>query len=89
MAAREKPPLFRRFGRTSQRDAQDYQRVQDRYATVSAAVNQWLSLLREMEHSGQSSGARYESYFQAYLRAKEDLKRIDLELFNLRQGLSH
>jgi hypothetical protein len=40
-----------------------------------------------MEHAGQSGEAKYESYYRAYLQAKQHQKRVDLELFNYRQGL--
>jgi hypothetical protein len=52
------------------------------------ATEQWLSLLREMERNGETSEPRYETYFRAYLRSKQQEKRFDLELFNMRQGLT-
>jgi hypothetical protein len=39
-----------------------------------------------MERNGESGEARYDLYFQAYLQAKQQQKRVDLELFNLKQG---
>jgi hypothetical protein len=41
-----------------------------------------------MERNGESDEGRYEQYYQAYLQAKQLEKRTDLDLFNLREGLS-
>jgi hypothetical protein len=41
-----------------------------------------------MEAAGQTTDPRYETYYQAYLQAKQQQKRADLELFNLRQSLT-
>ena len=62
--------------------------IEERHRKVTAAAEQWHSLLREMEHSGHSGEARYEAYYQAYMRTKQQQKRLDLELFNLRQRLT-
>lgn len=62
-------------------------RLEDKYRASVQATEQWRSLLREMEASGESSDPRYERYFRAYIDAQQQEKRIDLELFNLRQGL--
>jgi hypothetical protein len=40
-----------------------------------------------MERNGESGTAQYESYFQAYLQARQQEKAVDLELFNRRRGL--
>jgi hypothetical protein len=74
--------------RLTQRDRRDYREIEQKQRTLAQATQKWLSLLRDMEHAGQSGEARYEDYFRAYLEAKERQKRIDLELFNLRHGLS-
>lgn len=62
--------------------------IEERHRKLTAAADQWLSLLREMEQSGHSGEARYEAYYQAYLRTKQQQKRLDLELFNVRQRLT-
>jgi hypothetical protein len=62
--------------------------MEERRRGLAQATQEWLALLREMEHEGQSGDARYEAYFQAYLQAKQQQKRADLELFNLRNGLT-
>lgn len=62
-------------------------RVEERRESLARAAQEWKSLLREMEHAGQSSEARYESYYRAYLQAREKEKRADLELFNIKQRL--
>lgn len=59
-------------------------RIEERRRGLAAATEEWLSLLREMEQAGQTGDAKYEAYYQAYLRAKQQQKRADLELFNLR-----
>jgi hypothetical protein len=41
-----------------------------------------------MDRNGETNEGRYQQYYQAYLRAKQLEKRIDLELFNLREGLT-
>jgi hypothetical protein len=64
----------------------DLQRMEEKQASLQKATQQWLSLLREMERNGESGEARYDHYFQAYLQAKRQQKRVELELFNLRQG---
>jgi hypothetical protein len=40
-----------------------------------------------MEHNGESGDSRYESYYTAYLQARDQQKRIDLQVFNVRSGL--
>lgn len=67
---------------------QDVRRIEERHRTAQEATQRWLSLLRDMEHAGQSGDARYDSYYQAYLKAKQQQKLIELELFNRRQRLS-
>ena len=93
MALAERGTVIRRLsqrlrGESPTSEGRRHRQTEERYESVSRAVDQWLSLLREMEHAGQSGEARYETYYQAYLQAKQQQKRIDLELFNLRQGLS-
>jgi hypothetical protein len=63
-------------------------RIEERHRTLSRAAEQWLTLLQEMEAAGQTTDPRYETYYQAYLQAKQQQKRADLELFNLRQSLT-
>lgn len=63
------------------------QELETRRRGLHTATEGWLSLLRELEDEGRSSDPRYEQYYQAYLRAKEQEKRADLDLFNVRQGL--
>jgi hypothetical protein len=41
-----------------------------------------------MDRNGETNEGRYQQYYQAYLQAKQLEKRIDLELFNLREGLT-
>jgi hypothetical protein len=62
-------------------------RAEEKRRAAAEATRGWVSLLREMEHNGESSLPRYETYYTAYLQSREQEKRIDLELFNLRQGL--
>lgn len=62
-------------------------RLEEKHRQMHGATEEWLQLLREMERNGESSQARYETYYQAYVQAREQEKRVDLELFNLRQGL--
>lgn len=76
-----------RRGPTAQ-DTSSVERIEERKRTLSRATEQWLSLLREMEHAGQTGEARYETYYRAYLQSKEQQKRVDLELFNVRRGLT-
>ncbi|HEX6506551.1 MAG TPA: hypothetical protein VF221_02870 [Chloroflexota bacterium] len=78
--------LFRRRSRSS--DAAVFHRTEERRRASEAATQQWLALLREMEHNGETDEPRYETYYRAYLQSKQQEKRADLELFNLRQGLT-
>lgn len=92
MAESRRESLMRRMsdrlrGRGGAADL-DVRRIEQRSRTASAATQQWLALLREMEDQGQTTDARYETYYQAYLQAKQQQKRADLELFNLRQSLT-
>ena len=77
-----------RLRRSDGTTSRDVRRIEEKHRAAHEATERWLSLLREMEHEGQSGDARYDAYYQAYLRAKQQQKHIDLELFNLRQGLS-
>ena len=69
-------------------DAGEYQRLEARLRTLAEAREQWLALLRDMERQGETADARYETYYQAYVKARQQEKRVDLELFNLRKGLT-
>jgi hypothetical protein len=73
--------------RKSQVEA-DCQRLEERCQVLSAATEQWRTVLRDMERSGESGDARYDQYFHAYIEARQQEKRSHLELFNLKQGLS-
>jgi len=81
-----------RFGpRTAKRSEGDpprYREIEEKRRRLGQATQQWLVLLREMECNGETGDGRYETYYQAYLQARDHEKRADLELFNLRQGLS-
>jgi hypothetical protein len=66
----------------------EVQRIEERQRALADSTEKWRSLLREMEHAGQSADPRYETYYQAYLQAREKQKQVDLELFNLRRGLA-
>lgn len=89
---RQRPPsvlerLTRRLrSRGASGGERDARRIEERRRGLAAATQEWLSLLREMERAGQTGDAKYEAYYQAYLRAKQQQKRADLELFNLRSG---
>lgn len=78
--------LFRRSA-GSHHDS-DFRRLEEKYRTAADATQQWLLLLREMERNGETDAGRYDHYFRAYLQAKQLEKRTDLELFNLREGLT-
>lgn len=65
-------------------DGAGARRIEERRRGLAEATEQWLSLLREMEQDGQTGDAKYEAYYRAYLQAKQQQKRADLELFNLR-----
>lgn len=65
----------------------EVRRLQDRQEKAQHATEEWLSLLREMEHNGETASTQYERYYQAYLQAKQAQKNVDLELFNRRRGL--
>lgn len=62
--------------------------IEERRRGLHRATEQWVSLLRSMEAEGQTADPRYETYYQAYLRAKEQEKQADLAAFNARQGFS-
>lgn len=71
----------------AQPSASEVRRLEERYRVAQAATAQWQSVLRDMELSGESGDPRYETYFKAYIEARQQEKRFDLELFNLRRGL--
>lgn len=77
--------LRRRLGNA---DDTELRRVEEKYRAAVDATQQWLALLREMERNGETNESRYEQYYSAYLQAKQLEKRTDLELFNLREGLT-
>ncbi len=81
-----------RFGpratKRSEGDLPRFGQVEEKRRRLAQATQQWLVLLREMECNGETGDGRYETYYQAYLQARDYEKRADLELFNLRQGLS-
>ena len=94
MALGKRGSFLRRLGLREQNGAGlpatgELRRAEERQRTLTEATERWLALLREMEHAGQSGDARYETYFRAYLEAKQRQKRLDLEIFNMRQGLSN
>jgi hypothetical protein len=94
MALGKRESLLRRPSRRDQPgadlpDMRELRRAEERQKTLTEATERWLSLLREMQHAGQTGDARYETYFRAYLEAKQRQKRFDLEIFNMRQGLSN
>lgn len=76
-------PLFRR----ALRPELEVARLEDRRRTLARATQDWLDLMREMEASGETEGPRYQHYYQAYVEARAQEKRCELELFNYRQGL--
>jgi hypothetical protein len=63
-------------------------RLEDRREQLARAVDEWLSLLKDMEAAGECGGERYDRYYQAYLQALKQQKDIDLQLFNIRRGLT-
>lgn len=79
-------PLQRLFRSRPARAALE-RRLRERQEALSRATEQWFSLLREMEHNGESGRSEYERYYQAYLQARQAQKDVDLQLFNYRRGL--
>ncbi|HZU13625.1 MAG TPA: hypothetical protein VFB58_12365 [Chloroflexota bacterium] len=79
-------PLRRLFRSRSSRTAIEH-RLYEKHESLSRATEQWVTLLRDMEHNGESGGYQYERYFQAYLQARQAQKDVDLQLFNYRQRL--
>ena len=80
--------LFSRRARRSEQSEAEIKKLAEKREALAEATEQWLNLLRDMERSGESSDPRYETYYQAYVQAKHQEKRTELQLFNLRQGLS-
>lgn len=76
-----------RFRRRGDDPGNELARLEEKQRSAAQATEHWLTLLREMEHNGESADPRYETYYQAYLQAREQQKRIDLQLFNMRRGL--
>ena len=62
----------------------EVRRLERKHRDAAVAAENWANLLRDMEHRGQTSEGRYEQYFQAYIDAQRQLKRAELELFNVR-----
>jgi hypothetical protein len=77
----------RLFGGRRRDRFEDLERLEQRQRDLTQAIDQWLSLLREMEGSGESGDPNYARYYRAYVEAKQQEKKIDLELFNIRHGL--
>ena len=67
-------------------DSRRLRQAEARHRSLAQAEEQWLSVLREMEQNGESSESKYERYYQAYTRIKQQQKELELELFNLRNG---
>lgn len=91
MAIRERGSLWRRLSHGVELDSaaeRELRQLEEKHQNLEAALEKWDSLLREMEYAGQSGQAQYQAYYKAYLTAKQQYKRSDLELFNLRRGLS-
>lgn len=84
---RSSSPLRRRDREAAREERAEVRRLQERQENAQRATQQWLSLLREMEHNGETASTEYDRYYQAYLQAKQQQKAADLELFNLRHGL--
>lgn len=80
--------MRRIFSRLSGKDFvppdQEARRLDEKRRSLQKATGQWLSLLRDMEHQGQSDEAAYERYYKAYLDARHQQKEVELQLFNLR-----
>lgn len=79
--------LTRRGQRGADTKPGDVRRIEERVRGYSAATQEWLTLLQEMERAGQTADPRYDAYFQAYLQARQQEKRAELDLFNVRRGL--
>lgn len=79
-------PLRHLFGSVGAQES-ELRRLKEKHESLTHATQEWLTLLRDMEHNGESGGSQYERYYQAYLRARQQQKDIDLRLFNYRRGL--
>lgn len=84
---RPSSPQRRRERDSGHAERAEVRRLQERQENAQRATEEWLSLLREMEHNGETATSQYERYYQAYLQAKQQQKAVDLELFNRRRGL--
>jgi len=86
--SRSERSFFHRFNvawrRHPSADNAELRRLERKHRDAVVAMDNWTTLLRDMEHEGQTSDLRYERYFQAYLDAQRQLKRVELELFNVR-----
>ena len=69
-------------------EAEQVRRIEAKRRSAAEATRHWITLLRDLENSGESGKSTYESYYRAYLQAREQEKRVELELFNMRQGLT-
>jgi hypothetical protein len=79
--------LRRLLGSRPENEGRELRRLRERHESLKRATEEWLSILREMEHNGETGTAQYERYFQAYLQARQQEKAVDLQLFNHRRGL--
>lgn len=73
------------FRRTSKQH--EIRRIEEKQESMAAATEQWLGLLQDMQAAGQVDEERYQRYYQAYLRSKQEQKKVDLDLFNLRMNV--
>lgn len=89
MAQRTRVPFGGFVGRLRKTDtgAAEFRRLEEKRRLLAETTEQWRSLLRDMERTGESGDPRYETYFKAYVEARQQEKRAELQLFNLRQGL--
>ena len=88
--ADKRPPILRRLLGGANGDSADRQfdRLEQKCRVLERATRDWLTLLREMEQSGETNDPRYETYYRAYLEAKRQEDHAQLQLFNLRRGLT-
>jgi vacuolar-type H+-ATPase catalytic subunit A/Vma1 len=77
-----------RRSRRTEPPAAELRRLAEKLDALAEATQKWVSVLRDMEGRGESGDPSYETYFDAYMQAKRQEKRVELEFFNLRQGLS-
>lgn len=75
--------LFRR----APAEAEEVERLEVRLRTLERVTEDWLSLVREMEASGETGDPRYERYLHAFADARHQQKQVELALFNYHRGL--